>query len=149
MGGGSELIAESTNYRFYVSYSSSSGIQYRDFEVVRLKPEADQYGHRPSEWRIGLSGYGLNEDEIYKLYDAFKELENERVTRHGFDKLTQEQKTISDIWAALKESEHNVWVWQSRAKDAEKALNLLHDIWDEMEDRKEKERVESQSKGEK
>jgi hypothetical protein len=142
MGGGSETVARSTNHVFYVRYTSSCGIQYTNFGVRKLKPEVNEYGWREAEWDIEVHAYSLDEDENNKLYEAFRELENERSTVSGFDKLTQEQRTLADIWTALKEAEHNIWVWKSRAEDAEKALSALHDVWYNIEERKGKEAEE-------
>ena len=142
MSGGSEIIARTTNYVFYVRYTSHSGIQYTNFGVRKLKPKVEGQNWQESEWDIELHEYSLGESENYQLYDAFRELEDERVAVDGFNKLTQEQKTLADIWKALKEVEHNVWVWKSRAEDAEKALGALHNIWNDMDERKRKEAEE-------
>lgn len=135
MSGGSVLVAETTNYRFMVSYSSNCGIAYRSFEVRRLKPAPDKWGHRESEWVITVYADGMTEEENARLYDAFKELEYEHNTALRFDALTKEQRALSDIWADLKEWQQNARTWEKRARDAEGVISKLRTAWYEIEER--------------
>lgn len=139
MSGGSDIIAQTTNYVFYIRYTSSCGTQYVGFGIRKLKPKPNKYGYRDSEWDKELSSYSMTEDENNKYYEALKELEMEREITLGFKNLSQNNKTLADIWNALKEAEHNVWVWKSRAEKAEEALSTLHDMWYDMEERRKKE----------
>jgi len=149
MSGGADIIAESTHFRCYLEYNSSAGVNWTGFRIVKVKPEKDQYGYHIREWEVTLSPWSMSEEDNSRFDEAIEELTAERKTRNGFDKLTQEQKTLSNIWLALKEAEHNVWVWKSRAESAEKALNGLHNIWYELEERKQKEAKKLNDKGEK
>jgi hypothetical protein len=144
MSGGSELVAQSSNYRFLVRYSSSAGIRYLAFEVERLKPETNQWGWREAEWCIPVAEY-LDEKEEYLLYDAFKELDKEKGTLRAYDQLTKEQRTLSDIWSKLQETESWARTWKQRAEKAEHILNELQEWWYEEESRKKKE-TESSSR---
>lgn len=139
MSGGADIIAESTNFRCYLEYNSNAGTNWIGFRIVKIKPKKDQYGYRIREWEVTLSPWSMSEEDNARFDEAVEELRAEQKTRNGFDKLTQEQRTLSDIWLTLKEAEHSVWVWKSRAQDAEKALNGLHEIWSELEERKQKE----------
>jgi hypothetical protein len=145
VSGGADIIAVSTHFRCYLEYNSSAGTNWTGFRIVKIKAEKDQYGYPIREWEVTLSPWSMSEEDNSRFSEAAEELGLEIKSLHGFDKLTAEQKTLSDIWAAFKEAEHNVWVWKSRAEQAEKALNGLHNIWYELEERKHREAKESEA----
>jgi hypothetical protein len=139
VSGGADIIAQSTHFVFYLEYNSSAGTNWTGFHIVKLKPEKDQYGHRSREWEVNLSQWSMSEEDNRRFSEAVEELRAERKTMRGIDELTEDQKTLSDIWNALKESEHKVRVYKSRTEDAEKALNGLRHMWYELEERKRQE----------
>jgi hypothetical protein len=136
MGGGVDIFAETTHYKFGVRYSSHSGIQYRYITVYEKVPDDNWH-------QLATVSEYASEEENAKLYQAFHEAEEELKSVREFKALTQEQLTLSHIWDRMTEAESQVKYWKQRAEKAETIVNDLDNWRREQEDKKWREKHES------
>ena len=138
MGGGGVVLAETTNFVFCVTYSTSCGFNFRGLLVRKLKQEMDAYGQRVVEWYLEPSGgWQMNDEEQGRFREAVDELESERGSIFSFKQMTKEQRTLSDIWQEFSDLKRAHANYKRRAEEAESAIATLHRLWDELKERSE------------
>lgn len=129
------MIAETTHFRFTVSISTGSGFQYRGLSISRLAEGTDKYGHRNIEWRMDADTYGLSEQDQNRLREAIHELEAEQDAVSRYAKMTDEQRTLSEIWHRMCEAERTANSLKHRLEEAESVVAKLRGLWYKMEEK--------------
>jgi hypothetical protein len=74
------------------------------------------------------------------LREALNELEAEREAVSRYAKMTEEQKTLSEIWHRMCEAERAANAFRRRMEEAETALSKLRNAWSQMEEREKAEK---------
>jgi hypothetical protein len=130
MGGGGIVLAQTTNFEFLVRYSTSSGFDYRGTTIRKLKQETDNYGCRIVEWSIEPQAWAMSEAEQERFRESVTELESERTCALNYQQMTDEQRTLADMWAELKKLKRGYQIIKKRADEAEAVVNGLRRMWD-------------------
>jgi hypothetical protein len=111
MGGMRLTLAETENYEWGLRVNWSN--EYHSYSFVLIRKSDEQ------EIDVRINGYDTGDEACDK---AFKELEDERKKRYNYQKMTEEQKTLSEIYWRMCDAETGNNVLLHRLEEAEKVI---------------------------
>src|SRR3989338_9363005 len=99
MGGFGIVLAETTNFKWTLMINCSNEYWAYRLEIEDKRDEHREIELRQSSWN---SECDCDADRFKAMDEATQELENEHKKGYEWHKLTEEQKTLTEIFSEIK-----------------------------------------------